>query len=210
MKYYKYYFFIVDQIISTLFQRISFPGTQFCESLLLPTERSLKNSLEAALLNANRRTHLDEEDQVDACCRSLRKCDAYKRITSNRTIDSFWKFQSCECIHLFRICLDNMNTSLSNQVAFWHSINTTNCYTNDHPIVQCIKWESYPESKTPFLRFVSQAEREKFYNRCSKYELDGNRPKQLQIRDLPFNQHQTNMSQQTFNLQKSEFVPDNW
>lgn len=155
---------------------------------------------------------MDEKDQVDTCCRSLYKCDAYKRIAFNLTNDALWNIQPCDCIHLFQICLDNLNTSLSSEVDLLHSMNTTKCYINDYPIVQCAKWELYPDSDTPFLRFVNQAEREKFHNRCSKYELDGNRPKQLQLRDLPFNHHAmpANQSQQTFNLEKSEFVPPSW
>lgn len=192
-----------------MFHNLLFSDTKFCESLLLPTEKALKKSLEAALVNAKRRILLDEKDQVDTCCRSLYKCDAYKRIAFNLTNDSLWNIQPCDCIHLFQICLDKLNTSLSSEVDFLHSMNTTKCYINDYPIVQCAKWELYPDSDTPFLRFVSQAEREKFHNRCSKYELDGNRPKQLQLRDLPFNHHAmpANQSQQTFNLETSEFVP---
>lgn len=169
----------------------------------------MKRTLDAVLVNADRRIHLNENDQVDVCCRSLHKCDAYKRTTFNQTIDTLWNSQNCDCTHLFRICLDNLNTSLSNDVEFLHSISTKKCYINDYPIIKCAKWESYPDSKLSFLRFVNQAEREKYQNRCSKYELDGNRPKQLQFRDLSFNHHHTNMSQHTFNLQKSEFIPDN-
>lgn len=172
----------------------------------------MKKSLEATFVNANRRINLDENDQIDACCRSLHKCDAYKRMAFNRTNDSLWNFRPCDCIHLFQICLDNLNTSLSNEVEVLLSINTTKCYTNDYPIVQCIKWESCAESKAPFLRFVNQAQREKFFNRCSKYELDENRPKQLQLRDFPFKHYEmsandtTNMSQHTLNPQQSKFL----
>lgn len=178
----------------------------------MPTENALKKSLEATLINANSRTDSDEKDQIDKCCRSLHKCDAYKRITFNQTNSLLWNFRSCDCVHLFRICLDNLNSSLSDEVDFLNSINTTKCYTSDYPIIQCIKWESYSEWKVPFLRFVSQAEREKIFNRCTKYEFEKNRPKQLQLRDLPFNHHVmsandiTNISQNAFNLQKSEFV----
>lgn len=172
----------------------------------MPTEQALKKSLGGALVNVNRSIHLDEKDQVDACCRSLYKSDAYKRISFNQINDSLWNFQSCDCIHLFQICVDNLNTSLSNEVEFLHSINTTKCYLIDYPIIQCIKWESYPESETLFLRFVNQVAREKFHNRCSKYELDGNQPKQLQLRDLPFNHHSITMRcLQTFHSKQSIF-----
>lgn len=178
----------------------------------MPTENALKKSLETTLVNANRRTHSDEKNQVDTCCRSLLKCDAYNRIAFNQTYNPLWNIRSCDCVHLFHTCLDNLNSSLANEVAFMHSMNATKCYTNDYPIIQCTQWESYPEWKAPFFRFVNQAERKKFFNRCAKYEFDKNRPKQLQLRDLAFNHHQIsvndikNMSQNTFNLQKCEFI----
>lgn len=64
--------------------------TKYCESLLLPTEHSLKRSLEATLTNAIRGTHLENKiDQIDGCCRSLYKCDAYKRIELNQINGAF-------------------------------------------------------------------------------------------------------------------------
>lgn len=129
---------------------------------------------------------------MDGCCHSLLKCNIFKRFTaldlkSSRMIH--WSRQHCDCVYFFKICLDNLNTTLSNEVALLHSVNTTECYTNDHPIIKCKKFESYPEWKAPFLRFASQAERNRFINRCSKYELDKNKPKQVQLRDVPFNYH---------------------
>lgn len=202
----KYYFgFVVDK---SQFCAVKFLGTKFCESLLLPTEKALKRSLEATLVNANIRTDSDEKYQIDACCRSLYKCDAYKRVALNQTNDLFWNIRPCDCIELFQICLVNLDSSLSNEIELLHSINTTKCYTSDYPIIHCKKWESYPEGNTPILRFVNQAEREKFFNRCTKYELDKSRPKQIQLRDVPFNHHErfaNNMSQNAFNTQKCKF-----
>lgn len=198
------------------FYESTFLGTKFCESILLPTEHTLKQSLEATFLNVNRGAHFNGKDQIDSCCRSLHKCDAYQRIALNQTNDSLWDFRHCDCLYFFQICLDHVNTSLSNEVAFLHSINTTKCYKNDYPIIECIKFESLPYLKAPFLRFVNQAEREKFFNRCSKYELDKNRLQQLQFRDVPFNYHgmstndTRNMSHVTFIPHQSRFVIINW
>lgn len=110
------------------FYESTFLGTKFCESILLPTEHTLKQSLEATFLNVNRGAHFNGKDQIDSCCRSLHKCDAYQRIALNQTNDSLWDFRHCDCLYFFQICLDHVNTSLSNEVAFLHSINTTKCY----------------------------------------------------------------------------------
>lgn len=203
-------------ISSVLFYDSSFLGTKFCESILLPTEHALKKSLEAAFVNANRATHFDENDQIDACCRTLHKCDAHKHIALNQANDSLWNVRHCDCVLFFQICLNHLNTSSAHEVAFLHSINTTKCYKNDHPIIKCIKFETYSESTDPFRTYVNTAERENFFNRCSKYELNENQPQQLQIRDLPFNYHGTftndtrNMSHDTFTPHQSEFILINW
>lgn len=190
-----------------LFYDFASSDTKFCESLLLPTEHSLKRSLEATFTNAIKGIHLEnEEDQIDGCCRSLYKCNAHKRIALNQTNNSLSTYQHCDCIHFFQICLDKFNTSLANEVAFLHSINTTKCYTNDHPIIGCIKFESQPEWKTPFLRFVDQTERKRLLNRCSKYELDKNKSQQLQLRDVPFSYHGISVND-TRNISQDTFIP---
>lgn len=145
----------------------------------------MKKSLEATFINAKKGTYLDEKDHLDACCRSFHKCNAFKHIEFNHTNN----WSHCDCIHFFQKCLKNSDTSLSNELAFIHSINATKCYAKDYPITKCIKFESYPEWKAPFLRFVNSAEREKFFNRCSKYELDERQPQRIQLFDLPYNYH---------------------
>lgn len=181
--------------------------TNFCESLLLPTEHSLKRSLQATFTSAIRRTHLENKiDQIDGCCRSLYKCDAHKRIALNQMNTAFSTYQHCDCIHFFQICLDKFNTSLANEVALLHSINTTKCYTNDHPIIECIKFQSHPEWKTKFLRFVDQTERKRLLNRCSKYELDKTKPQQLQLRDVPFSYYGMSVND-TRNISQDAFFP---
>lgn len=159
-----------------------FSGTKFCASILLPTEHTFNQSLEV-----KRGVHFDEKDHVDLCCRSFHKCDAHKNIQLNHTNDRI--FGHCGCIRLFQTCLKNVNTSLSNEVAFFYSMNTTKCYTKIHPVIKCVKFESYPESKALFHRFVNSAESQNFFNRCSKYELNDNQPRQLQLIDSPLNYH---------------------
>lgn len=190
-----------------VFSDFPFSGTKFCESLLLPTEYALRKSLDATFINANKEIHLDEKYYVDSCCHSLHKCDAYKRIALNQTNDTLWNFQHCDCVYFFKICLYNLNTSLSNEVALLHSINTTKCYTNDHPIIQCIKFESYTEWKIQFFRYVNQTERKRLFNRCSKYQLDKNKPHQLQLRDLPFNYHEMMFANDTKNISQDISIP---
>lgn len=149
----------------------------------------MEKSLQATFVNAKKGTILDEKEHVDLCCRSLHKCDSYKHIELNQRIE--WHIRDCECVHSFQTCLKSLNTSLSNEVAFIYSINATKCHSSDHPIIKCtsIKFETYAEPNVQFVRFMNSAEREKYFKRCVKYELDEIRPQQLQIFDVPFNEY---------------------
>lgn len=160
-----------------IFHDFLFPGT-FCKTILLKEPITIVD-------NGKRRLYLDEKYNVDTCCRTLLKCDANKHNELNHTNE--WNFRHCDCENSFQICLGNLKTPLSNELALMYSINTTKCYAIDYPIINCIEYESYAESTAPFLRFVNSAEREKFFNRCSKYELDENQQQELQLFDLPFN-----------------------
>lgn len=102
--------------------------------------------------------------------------------------------------------MDRFNTTLANEVALLHSINTTKCYTNDHPIIECIKFESHPEWKTQFVRFVDQTERKRLLNRCSKYELDKKKPQKLHLRDVPFSYNEIS-ADDTKNISQDTFIP---
>lgn len=130
--------------------------------------------------------HLDEKNKADLCCRSLHKCDAHKRIELNQINDA-WYIRHCECVNSFKMCSETLNTSLFEEFVFIFSINATKCFSLDYPIVKCIKFESYSESKNQLFRLSGSIEREKYFNRCLKYELDYSRAKQLQMFDLPFN-----------------------
>lgn len=72
-----------------------FIDTRFCESILLPTENTLKKSFEATFFNAKRDKDLDEKDHVDSCCRTFHKCDAYKHIKLNHTTESYIRHYMC-------------------------------------------------------------------------------------------------------------------
>lgn len=104
------------------------------------------------------------------------------RFKFNQTND--WHIMNCDCEQSFEICLKNVNTALSNDVAYVQSINTTQCYSNDHPIIKCIKFETYSESSVPLVQFLDQPQREKYLKRCVKYQLDENRSKELQFFDM--------------------------
>lgn len=173
---------LMENNFECFFFNFSFPGTKYCESILLPTDRALKKSLEATLFSAKNEIYLNDVDRLDLCCRSLHKCDAYKNAELNHTNELY--VRHCECVHTFRKCLKSLNTSLSNDIAFVHSINITKCYAKDHPIIECVVFESHPNS-TDFLSFMSRAERETFFKRCIRYQLDKSQPKKFQSFDLP-------------------------
>ncbi|KAG4072929.1 hypothetical protein HA402_006609 [Bradysia odoriphaga] len=157
-----------------------FQGTKYCESILLPTVRTLRNSLRAAFFNARTETHLDDKDRLDECCRFLHKCDAYKNVEQNDSIDK--SILHCECVHSFRGCLKELNTSLSNDLAFIHSINATKCYAKEHPIIKCFKFEAHLGPASQHERTLADI----FTGRCTQYEFDESQPKKFQIFDLPF------------------------
>lgn len=163
----------------------------------MPTEITLKTSLNAKFVDTN--WGMDEKDHVDLCCHSLHKCDAHKQIELNHTIDSY--IRNCDCVNSFQKCLTNSNTSLSNELALIHSINTTKCYAKDHPIIKCKTFETYPESKTyPFNRLINSTERERFLNRCLKYDLDQSQPPKLQKFDMALNEHATPLIDGEFSI----------
>lgn len=154
----------------------------------MPTEYTFRRLFEATFLNAKKGIYSNETDSVDLCCRSLHKCDAYKQIELNHTNALY--IRHCECVHSFQKCLENLNTSLSNEFAFIYSINTTKCYAKDHPIIKCISFDANLELKADTIfEFINSAERALLLNRCLKYDLDQSLPQQLQIFDVPFNNH---------------------
>lgn len=82
--------------------------------------------LEATFVITKWGMNLNEKDHVDICCRTFHKCDAHKRDDLNVTTELY--VRHCDCIHSFQLCLQRANTSLSNEFAFMHSINSTRCY----------------------------------------------------------------------------------
>lgn len=157
-----------------------FQGTKYCESILLPTVRTLRKSLQAVFFNARTETYSDDKDRLDICCRSLHKCGAYKIVEQNDSIDK--SILHCECVHSFRGCLKELNTSLSNDLALIHSINATKCYAKEHPIIKCSKFE---EQLGPASQ-LKRTSADKFTGRCTQYEFDESQPKKNQIFDLPY------------------------
>lgn len=170
------------------FEKLTFPtisDTMFCESILSPNEKALKKSLEASFVNnVKSDTRLDEIDHLDLCCRSFYKCNSYKNIEFNYTNER--NIGHCDCEYFFRACLNNLNTTLSNEIGFIHIVNTTKCYANDYPIVKCIKFDTFSESNDQFPQLSNSTEREKFSSRCFKYKLDESKTKRVQLFDLSF------------------------
>lgn len=127
----------------------------------------------------------NEKYKIDLCCRSLYKCDAHKHIELNQTTEIHISY--CGCVKLFKTCLKNLNTSLSNEVSFIHAINTTKCFSKVHPIIKCIELEEYSDEIVKLFKFTNLNERAKYFRRCVKYELDQDEKEELQIFDMPFN-----------------------
>lgn len=150
----------------------------------MPTEHTLKKSLLSIFLNNKNDTIVNEKYKIDVCCRSLHKCDAHRRAELNHSTDNHISY--CECVQSFQKCLRNLNQTLSNEVAFIHSLNATKCFTTIHPIIKCIKFEQHSESTDQIIKFTTMNERENYFKRCTKYELDLSRKEELQIIDLPF------------------------
>lgn len=151
----------------------------------MPTENTLKKSLESTFLHAKSNIPPTEKERVDLCCRSFHKCDAHKHAGLNQTIDL--NIRHCDCLRMFRICLEKLKTPLSNELGYIYSINATKCYAKDHPIKKCIKFEENFDSKITFLMNMNSNEREQFLKRCTKYEINKSLPQQIQLFDVPFN-----------------------
>lgn len=132
---------------------------------------------------------MNDKDRLDSCCRSLHKCDASKNVELTYSNDR--NIPHCECVHSFRSCLKNLNTSLSNELASIHSINITQCLALDYPMIKCAKFEEYSISTDERLGSMSSTELNRFFDRCIKYELDENQPQKLQLFDIPFIYHET-------------------
>lgn len=168
-----------------IFYVFPFIDSKYCVSILSPTKHTLKKSLESTFLNSNSSVQFHETNRIDLCCRYLYKCDAQKHSEFNQTIE--WEFWNCACVRLFQICLQNVNTTLSNELAFVHAINSTKCVSKDHPIVKCVKFEEYAEITRKLPISVSLIEHEKYFKRCVKYELNQSIGRVLQTFDVPFN-----------------------
>lgn len=153
----------------------------------MPTEFSLKKSFEATFVNSKERIYLNGTNRVDLCCRTLHKCDAHKHIEFNYTNES--NIRHCKCEFSFQKCLKNLNTSLSNELAFLHSVNTTKCYSKDHPIIKCMTFDSHKRESIPvqFIKSMDLPEHKSLFGRCLKYDLDQSKPQKLQLFDVPFN-----------------------
>lgn len=191
--------YISEDLFSNDFYIFTFLDTKYCESILLPTENTLKKALDSTFIKTKSGTHSDESDRIDLCCRSLLKCNAFKRNDLNQSVE--WNIYQCECVDLFKICLKNLNTTLSNDVRFIYSINARKCFANDYPIVECAEYEKISTTKIQF--FTSLNESEIYYKRCLKYEFDKSQPKQLQIFDIPFEDHTAYTTTGMFSTTKS-------
>lgn len=160
----------------------SFTDTKHCSSILPPIEYTLRKTLQFSFVNAKSEMDLREKNSIDLCCRSLHKCDTHNRGLLNPINE--WRLWHCECVKLFHKCLNNVNTTLSNGIAFIHSLNTTKCYKKDRPIVKCLKFENYSNAVAQLIKFSHSDEREKYLKRCKVYHVDLNQREKLQQFDV--------------------------
>lgn len=78
-------FLIIRSVNSTFFtepnllKKFNLSDTKFCESILSPTEFTLKRSFEATFDSVKKGGYLIENDRVDFCCRLFHKCEAHKQ-----------------------------------------------------------------------------------------------------------------------------------
>lgn len=159
--------------------------TNYCESVLLFNEDTWKKALQASFGYVTNNTDLNGNERLDACCRLIHKCDAQKQVELQQS-NSEWNVKHCECVHTFRTCLRNLNTTASNELSFIHSLHATKCYAKDHPIVKCVKIETFSEPHAQFFQIMDSNIRERFHYRCSNYELDKTQPQRIQLFDLQF------------------------
>lgn len=101
-----------------------FSGTNFCASILLPTDYTWKKALDAALASVKTEYRTKQENDLDLCCRLLHKCDAFKNIQLNLTKNL--NIRHCNCVNSFYECLSNVNTSTSNDFAFLSKVRCQN------------------------------------------------------------------------------------
>lgn len=144
----------------------------------MPTESTLKQSLEELLVNGKKGS-----DHVDLCCRWFLKCNAFKRFALEIINKSY--NNHCECLYSFQNCLKDLNSTLSNEIGLLHSMDVTKCYSKDHPINKCAAIENYIQiiNGSTFFEAMNRTEH---FNRCLKYDLNRNQPKTLQLFDAPF------------------------
>lgn len=127
---------------------------------------------------------LGPNTKLDSCCRSNYQC-AYWKFQHNETnnYDSW----HCDCEYQFRRCLKQLDTSLSNELAFGRSLYIQQCVYYDYPIKQC---ELYEEFLKPGENMQDEPKKRDIDSnrvRCLDYSLDENQPKIYQHFDMPFN-----------------------
>ncbi|XP_031633959.1 uncharacterized protein LOC116347501 [Contarinia nasturtii] len=106
--------------------------TKYCPTILLPTEHTLKKSLDSILFNSKSGTIPNKIDRIDLCCRTLYKCNLQKTSEINQTV---WYIRHCNCVQSFQHCLKSLNTSLSNELYSTFALNATKCISNEQKIV---------------------------------------------------------------------------
>jgi len=153
--------------------------------ILKPTEDYLKHILHYLLERTN--AHFEDD-----CSISCVACDLQKKFRMNRIEDAFHSFvRDCDCEKKFHKCvhINNGRThdwrKYDGLLALTATINSPKCYSVEHPIVKCKRYQYFFE---PFAQFKEiPKERGTDTIRCVEYELDKSKPKIYQDTfDVPF------------------------
>lgn len=165
---------------------------KYCPSMFRSTENEIRDSL---LAIANRSKDIPVDDgfgfgEFDQFCRLNFECDVRRKTELNRQYEIFNSFvRSCECERQFRESVQlERNDWISGVQSFFghiYALNRRKCYSVDHPIKRCKRFESFYTPRKQYDEF----EMERFGTesiRCIEYELDKTKPKIYQLFDIPF------------------------
>jgi len=126
----------------------------------------------------------------DNCCKDVIACDFEQKSKLNRTIylnDLFRSFvRNCDCERKYHKCLSSYRGfDLIGILGLVSILKSPKCYSVDHPIVKCKKFQYFFEPMITFNELPKRRGTDTI--RCLEYELDESKPKIYQDNfDVPF------------------------
>lgn len=161
----------------TLFWLFLGDGMKFCPKLLANAPKLSENHTDL---------HIDlnpiTAQSLEKCCDSNIECDSQKRFELNDTIIIDRNERHCECENKFRECITLIDHFWVNYFGEIYFNYMTKCYSEDHPIVECVKSRCYYQPKTLYTHPIGHMNGAV---RCEEYKLDESKPKMYQSFDLP-------------------------